>query len=343
MQKVYRAVLVEGSVYTENCDRFRELSQNNRLLAICEREFGGGLNGLDESDLVRRPFDPLEILEKLSKEGPKRSLEEERAHQTNDRSYDECSVLIVDDNEINLLVAEGLLEKRGIRPAKATSGEAALNLCRGGKFDLIFMDCMMPGMDGYEATRAIRRMDSENAKSVIVALTANAMRGDREKCLDSGMNDYLAKPLRSKELDLTLDRWLNANEAVLADQATKIEATKKGEELALLDLSEIKSIFSDKDGDTIASLLALFVQTVNENVAELEILVDQSDDYEQMRLLSHSIKGSSANYGAAKLKSAAAALEEAFIEEDQGKAAELFEEMKRLSRLTVEAVDEYVT
>ena len=104
-----------------------------------------------------------------------------------------------------------------------------------------------------------------------------------------------------------------------------------------------KSIFSDKDGDAIASLLGLFVQTANENVAELEMIVGTVGDFERTRLLSHSIKGSSANYGAAKMKSIAAELEEACIEENSGKAAELFEEMKYQSQLTVEAVDEYVT
>ncbi len=104
-----------------------------------------------------------------------------------------------------------------------------------------------------------------------------------------------------------------------------------------------KSIFSDKDGDAIASLLGLFVQTVNENVAELEMIVGTVGDFERTRLLSHSIKGSSANHGAAKLKSIAAELEEACIEENSGKAAELFEEMKHQSQLTVEAVEEYVT
>ena len=339
----YQAILVESSIYSENVDQFSDLTKSIRLMAICEQEFGGRLDGLDENDIVRRPFDPLEILEKLSKKNLSESVEKEKADEAEDRSLADYSVLLVDDNEINLLVAEGLLGKRGIKPAMAKSGKEALNLCRSRKFDLIFMDCMMPGMDGYEATRAIRRMDSENAQSVIIALTANAMRGDRDKCLDSGMNDYLSKPLRNKELAFMLNRWLNADETELVVLTSKVEPSEVNEKLALLDLSEIKSIFSDKDADTIASLLALFVRTVNENVAELEKIVDNGDDFERMRLLSHSIKGSSANYGAAKLKSAAAKLEEACIEENSGKAAELFEEMKHLSQLTVEAVDEYVT
>ena len=218
------------------------------------REYG--LDGLVETDLVSRPFDPLEIRQKLSKENQSKSVEKGEIDRAENRSYAGCSVLIVDDNEINSLVAEGFLGKRGINPAMARSGEAALNLCRSKKFDLIFMDCMMPGMDGYEATRAIRRMDSENSKSVIIALTANAMRGDREKCLDSGMNDYLSKPLRNKELAFMLNRWLNADETEFAELTSKMEATEGSEELALLDLSEIKSIFSDKDADTIASLLS---------------------------------------------------------------------------------------
>jgi len=339
----YQAILVDGSIYSKEVDRFKELAGSVSLLAICEQEVGGRLEGLDETDIVRSPFDPLDIWEKLSTEPQTKLREREASSAAGNQGHSDCSVLLVDDNEINLLVAQGLLENRGISPVKSKSGEEALERCRNESFDLIFMDCMMPGMDGYEATRAIRNMDSSNSKSVIVALTANAIRGDREKCLESGMNDYLAKPLRNKELDRVLNRWLKANEAELAKSEPTSEASKENEELALLDLSEIESIFSDRDAETIASLLSLFVQTVNENVAELEKMIDASDDFERMRLLSHSIKGSSANYGAARLKSVAGALEEACIEEDSGKAAELFEEMKRLSRLTVEAVDEYAT
>lgn len=339
----YGAILVDRSIYSQHVDRFRDLSGGSRIIAICQQEVGGRPEGLEEADLIRRPFDPLDLWEKLSKERNPHSEVRRPSSEGEGQSYSDCSVLLVDDNEINLLVAEGLLENRGITPAKAQSGEEALDRCRNESFDLIFMDCMMPGMDGYEATRAIRNMESSNSKTVIVALTANTMRGDRERCLDSGMNDYLAKPLRNKELDLVLNRWLNANEAKLAKALSAVESVKDSEEPALLDLSEIESIFSGRDADTIASLLSLFVQTVNENVAELEKMVDASDDFERMRLLSHSIKGSSANYGAARLKSVAAALEEAFIEEDSGKAVELFEEMKRLSRLTIEAVDEYAT
>jgi len=136
---------------------------------------------------------------------------------------------------------------------------------------------------------------------------------------------------------------LNADETESPELNSKVEAAELSENPALLDLSEIKSIFSDKYADAIASLLALFVQTVNENEAELEKIVGTGGDFERTRQLSHSINGSSANYGAAKLKSIAAELEEACIEENSGKAAELFEEMKHQSQLTFEAVDEYVT
>lgn len=337
------ALSVNDDLYSENIDRYSEMAGKTRMLVVCEQEVGGILEGIDESDLVRKPFDPLGILDKLSsRQGSKLEAQGGRS-ESEDRSYSDFSILLVDDNEINLLVAEGLLEKRGIKPVKANSGEEALNLCRSERFDLIFMDCMMPGMDGYEATRAIRKLDSDNSKSIIVALTANAMRGDREKCLDAGMDDYLAKPLRTKELALVLEKWLRSSDAEEVNVEVSAEVSRKSEEPALLDLTEFNTIFSDKDADTIASLLSLFVQTVNENVAELEKVVDKNGDFERMRLLSHSIKGSSANYGAAKLRSIAAALEEACIEEDSGKATELFEEMKRLSRLTVEAVDDYVT
>ncbi|MFC3034516.1 ATP-binding protein [Pseudoalteromonas fenneropenaei] len=121
-------------------------------------------------------------------------------------------ILLVEDNKVNQIVAQNLLGKLGLMVHTAQHGKEALTMLNEahGEFDLILMDCQMPEMDGYEATRLIRaeHAGSKAAKLAIIALTANAMQGDREACLAAGMDDYLSKPLQFEQLASTLEKWL---------------------------------------------------------------------------------------------------------------------------------------
>lgn len=250
------------------------------------------------------------------------------------KRFDGERILLVDDNEINLLVAEGLLGKYGLKPVKAISGEAALELCKESEFDLVFMDCMMPGLDGYDATEAIRsESDSLNRATPIVALTANAMKGDKEKCLDAGMSDYLSKPLRHEELEAVLVRWLAktmGSDSSLPDRA------------ALVDVEVFRRSFSDEDESVIATVLAAFVESLNEDVGNLERAISVESDWSKIQSLSASIQGVAANHGAGKLQEVAVKLEKASIDGKSELTVELFEELKTLSRRTQEAVADLV-
>lgn len=116
-------------------------------------------------------------------------------------------VLLAEDNPVNQMVALRMLERQGCSVAVANDGERALELVKSESFELVFMDCQMPAMDGYDATRCIRALDGDAARIPIIAMTANAMVGDREKCLASGMSDYLSKPVRAGELTDMLQKW----------------------------------------------------------------------------------------------------------------------------------------
>lgn len=116
-------------------------------------------------------------------------------------------VLVVDDNEVNRRVACGYLRKMGFNCDIAENGQQALDALRTNQYLMLFMDCQMPVMDGYEATRQIRQLLA-GKHLPIIAVTANAMEGDREKCLAAGMDDYLAKPLRKETLEAMIERWL---------------------------------------------------------------------------------------------------------------------------------------
>lgn len=122
-------------------------------------------------------------------------------------------LLLVEDNPVNQKVAIRLLERKGFRVDAVHDGRAALESARARTYDAILMDCQMPEMDGYDATRAIRALPKDASRTPVIAMTANAMEGDRRKCLDAGMDDYIAKPIRSQELFAVLHRWVPSSKS----------------------------------------------------------------------------------------------------------------------------------
>jgi CheY-like chemotaxis protein len=147
------------------------------------------------------------------------------------RARDRGRLLLVEDNPINQKVAAKMLEKMGYRVDVAGNGEEALEALQRVAYALVFMDCQMPEMDGFEATRKIRQDEDSGKlppfmlegsseivqerplKMPIIAMTANALQGDRERCLEAGMDDYLSKPLSPDELSAALERWLPASDS----------------------------------------------------------------------------------------------------------------------------------
>jgi CheY-like chemotaxis protein len=117
-------------------------------------------------------------------------------------------MLIAEDNEVNARLAMRLVEQLGYRAELVATGTAAVAAYKTRRYSAVLMDCQMPEMDGYEATRLIRAHEGGGARTPIIALTAHAMKGDRENCLKAGMDDYLPKPLKIQELASMLARWI---------------------------------------------------------------------------------------------------------------------------------------
>ncbi len=117
-------------------------------------------------------------------------------------------VLVVEDNYVNKLVLEGFLKKLGFNVTTADNGMEAMSILEKHLFNLVLMDCQMPVMDGFEAARHTRQLGNGNATVPIIAVTANANPGDRERCIAAGMNDYMKKPFSQATLVATLNRWL---------------------------------------------------------------------------------------------------------------------------------------
>ncbi len=125
----------------------------------------------------------------------------------------EFKILVAEDNEMNQKVIKIILEKTGLAYAIANDGIEAITQFKSQKFNLILMDCQMPNLDGLSATRKIREVEKETSlqRIPIIALTANSMKGDRENCLEAGMDDFLSKPFRMNELVQVINTWRSKN------------------------------------------------------------------------------------------------------------------------------------
>ncbi len=141
------------------------------------------------------------------------------------------SVLVVEDNDVNAFIATAILENLGLTVVHAKDGAQALALIGSSTFDVVLMDCEMPGMDGYEASRQIRRMEGDAGarRTPIVAITAHALTGDRDKCLQVGMDDYLSKPVSERRMAEVLKRWLPDHDIA------RLESSSERRELDLVE------------------------------------------------------------------------------------------------------------
>jgi len=230
----------------------------------------------------------------------------------------EPRILLVEDNPVNLLVAQKMLATLGYEAEIATHGEAALDCLRQHRHDLVFMDCQMPVLDGYQATRRWRALEAEAGATrlPIVAMTANAMAGDRERCLEAGMDDYLPKPVSREQLESCLKRWLPADGGgqpvparMPGEQPPAETATPAIQSAALpiLDTSVLDELHEVAGAET-AGIIRLFLEDAPVLIAQLEN-ASGSRDTDALREASHTLKSSSANVGAIALANAARRIE----------------------------------
>jgi PAS domain S-box-containing protein len=202
-------------------------------------------------------------------------------------------VLLAEDNLVNQKVASRLLERLEYQVEVVADGLAAVAAWQTRQFDVIIMDCQMPRMDGYAATREIRRLEAGGVRIPIVALTAHAMKGDEEKCRAAGMDDYLTKPIHRDALEACLDRIL-------------------GDRPIIRTPVDWEALLASIEGDTVfaESLVAAFIGTGDRELAVItQALAD--GDRSSIRQAAHALKGASANLRATGVASAAAELEAA--------------------------------
>ncbi|MGZ8981961.1 MAG: response regulator, partial [Burkholderiaceae bacterium] len=228
-------------------------------------------------------------------------------------------VLVAEDNPVNQEVARAMLRDLGCELRLADNGREALNAMRTQAFDVVFMDCQMPEMDGFEAVRRLRSgnvADFETRLDVpIVALTANALAGDEERCRAAGFDDYLSKPFRQQQLDEMLERWLNGGppkaDDVAQDSAPAAQPAAALADNPVLDatvIARIREMEQRGAARLLERLIKTYLTTAARLVEDAERALDQGDA-DALRHAVHTLKSASANLGATTVSKLFAALE----------------------------------
>ena len=223
-------------------------------------------------------------------------------------------VLLAEDIPANQKVALSMLKKLGVTADVAVNGEEAVQLWTGGKYDLIFMDCQMPVMDGYQATRKIRELEKSGTGHIpIIALTANAMAEERKKGLDMGMDDYVAKPFTGSELTAVLNTWMTPDAPLPTENGmaptapVACPATTPSQSSPIIDPRQIATM-QEAMGEDFDELIPAYLSSMEEILTSISA-AERADNVQEMQRLSHSIKSASRNVGANLLADLAAQME----------------------------------
>ncbi len=231
-------------------------------------------------------------------------------------------ILLAEDNTVNQRVALRIFEKLGYRADVAANGIEAVENVRNINYDIVFMDVLMPEMDGYEATKIILDEFQPDERPKIIAMTANAMQGDRETCLEAGMDDYLSKPIRIEDLQKVLSKWgkkiyEEKNEIISALKSKKVPTQ-------LIDESKItflQDIQNEQDVNFYLELLDIYITDLPVMISNIKAAVEEKNA-KKLQLNAHKLKGSSVTLGIDFITQMSHDLESAARENDFGKMTE---------------------
>jgi len=268
-------------------------------------------------------------------------------------------VLVVDDNGMNRRVVRGMLERLGVTANAVSSGPEAIQATETNRYDLILMDCQMPEMDGYEATRRIRGREAEQASKgaprvrvPIVALSANALEGDRERGLEAGMDDYLTKPLRQQDLTRVLrhvvvetypcpPRDAGLKDAVKEAVASPAPAAGAGVEIPVLDPGPLLALASPDDPDAVGGFVREYLSEIPKRLDAIRA-AGVAQDANRLRAESHTLKGSSSYMGAKRVVVACDALETSARAGELGDASAQIETIGREVEVAAKALTDFL-
>jgi len=290
-------------------------------LSICKRlvELMGGNVGVESIKGIGSTFFfsvPLTLQADDADCRPDKTTVESLPGRSNrQKNATKCgTILVVEDYAINKKVAQIYLSELGFQTHIVSNGKEALDAMATQDFGLVLMDCQMPELDGLAATRTIRERESQTGKRVaIIAVTAHAMEGDRERCLSAGMDDYISKPIDPIVLRRITDTWLPLAEEAVCEAAT------------IIDVELLKSQY----GDRAQELLHIFVQDTATALDSIEKALGAGNDSEEVFQLIHGLKGNCATISASCMKDHCAALEIALQANDREAALSLLHQLRQ--------------
>lgn len=291
----------------------------------------------------------------------------EKAHKLEKPDHRNIRILLAEDNPINQLVALRILSRLGYNADTANNGHEAVKAAKTNHYDLILMDCQMPEMDGYTATEEIRKYEAgTNKHHVIIAMTAHALKGDKEKCIQSGMDDYLTKPVDVQALDTMLARWVLDKKPAAATEpkekenvekpienhVKKAEKSTQQNEAAVksllevekrsetIDMKRIQDIFGDNK-ESINQFIQVFITSTEELLVEISTAVNNKDQPASKKLF-HRLKGSAGNSGMMIMHELCISAEQVLEKSDWKMLDEIYHSiLKQFDQIKSEAAEKF--
>jgi PAS domain S-box-containing protein len=258
------------------------------------------------------------------------------SHQDKPAQFNGCRILLAEDNAVNQELAREMLHSLGCEVDIVENGIEVSEIWMKKSYQLILMDCQMPGIDGYEAAQLIRQQEASrtegNGPVPIIAVTAHALKGDRERCLAAGMDDYLSKPFKRRDLEEMLSRWVSKGEPQVGDNSKTVRpedpenGSGNGSSQDSIDwgaLDQINELDPEGSEGLLSKHLKLYLSESDRLISELENAVSR-DELKSAKRIAHSLKSSSAAVGAMDLSALLGELETMSISSGAGVATELF-------------------
>ncbi len=337
------------SVYQENMADLREFCGGDSvrcgLLVSLKQKFDDGVSALEGVDFaIAKPVPRVAIQRMLS--GDTEYWLDRSENYTGQQSFTGSSIgariLVAEDNPVNQKLISEVLKIFACELTLVENGKEAVSMNEKNQYDLILMDCQMPEMDGFQATRLIRSQEQESGAEegvVIVALTANARKEDRDKCLASGMDDYLSKPFTMAQLRDVISKWHHAREGdditinnAFATMADEVDSSEPQDEDALLDvntLNGIRALQSPQSPNILEQLFDIYRGSAAELIQNIDSSI-KDENCESVREFAHSLKSASGNMGARKIFELSAKIEEMGRDKEIDGAGKLLEEIDKL-------------
>lgn len=348
----YKLVLLDMQMptidgeFTLRMIRNEPLTQNIKVIILTSmgrRNELGRLAELGVSGYLIKPIKQTQLHETLQ------SVIGEQARSNNRRQSKELQaelsgqapaplhILLAEDNEINQKMTKALLNRQGYQVDLVSNGFEAVKATRCTRYDLIFMDVQMPEMDGLEAAQQIRLLEGDQRHTPIIAMTAYAMPGDRQKCLDAGMDDYISKPLDPRKVFQVIEKWGEgmldaALPEIIIEKAFEQEDTE-----SVLNLDRAMTRFSH-DRQFFLALLSDFVSVLPQKVEEMQSAL-KSENFEVLSHLAHNLKGVAANFSAMQISHLAHLLDEESKTGCTEKSHELMTKIMAASQSLIEEIE----